>query len=104
MRWGEIFVSFLYSTALMKFLEHPPPAALLHDHDLSLASRREREAEKEMLLTQHPRAVIGPANGLKEVIGSANGLKDVFRLVDVVASSTCTVMIQGETGTGKEGV
>jgi transcriptional regulator with GAF, ATPase, and Fis domain len=37
-----------------------------------------------------------------EVIGSNNGLKKIFQLVSNVASSDSTVLIMGETGSGKE--
>ena len=45
---------------------------------------------------------INSSNSFTNIIGSANGLKDVFQLVSNVASSDTTVLIQGETGTGKE--
>jgi formate hydrogenlyase transcriptional activator len=45
---------------------------------------------------------INTANSFTNVIGSEEGLKDVFQLVSNVATSDSTVMIQGETGTGKE--
>ena len=38
------------------------------------------------------------------LIGSSPGMKEIFRLIDKVASSNATVLIQGETGTGKERV
>jgi transcriptional regulator with GAF, ATPase, and Fis domain len=38
----------------------------------------------------------------EEIVGSDNGLLEVFQLVSNVASSTSTVLILGETGTGKE--
>lgn len=38
----------------------------------------------------------------EEVVGYNNGLKDVFQLVSSVAKADSTVLIIGETGTGKE--
>ncbi|MGH2667531.1 MAG: sigma-54-dependent transcriptional regulator [bacterium] len=38
------------------------------------------------------------------LIGSSAAMKEIFRLIDKVASSNATVLIQGETGTGKERV
>ncbi len=38
------------------------------------------------------------------LIGSSPGMKEIFRLIDKVAASNATVLIQGETGTGKEKV
>lgn len=45
---------------------------------------------------------IGTTSSPGSVIGSENGLKEVFQLVSNVATSDSTVLIQGETGTGKE--
>jgi formate hydrogenlyase transcriptional activator len=40
--------------------------------------------------------------GLPTIIGNSAALQEVFRLVRVVAPTDATVLIQGETGTGKE--
>jgi DNA-binding NtrC family response regulator len=37
-----------------------------------------------------------------EIVGTSPGLKDVLRKVDMVALTTTSVLIRGETGTGKE--
>ena len=37
-----------------------------------------------------------------EMIGSGPAMEEVFRLMESAATSMITVMIQGETGTGKE--
>jgi len=39
---------------------------------------------------------------LREIVGSSTGLKGVFQLVDQVAPNNVTVLLLGETGTGKE--
>ncbi len=39
---------------------------------------------------------------LEELVGQSRAMQDVFKLVDVAAESDMTVLIQGETGTGKE--
>ncbi len=41
-------------------------------------------------------------SGLPRIIGHSAALQDVLRLVRVVAPTDATVLIQGETGTGKE--
>jgi two-component system response regulator AtoC len=38
------------------------------------------------------------------LVGSSTAMKEIFRVIDKVASSNATVLIQGETGTGKERV
>lgn len=45
---------------------------------------------------------IDTMHNFNEIIGASNSLKETFRLVDQVASSDSTVLILGETGTGKE--
>ncbi|MBT2560267.1 sigma 54-interacting transcriptional regulator [Pedobacter sp. ISL-68] len=42
------------------------------------------------------------ANNYSDIIGESTQMKQVFKLVSKVASSDSTVMILGETGTGKE--
>ncbi|HVU05616.1 MAG TPA: sigma-54 dependent transcriptional regulator [Polyangiaceae bacterium] len=39
---------------------------------------------------------------MKGIVGESNALHDVYRVVDRVATTTCTVLITGESGTGKE--
>jgi len=39
--------------------------------------------------------------GFKGVVGKSRSMKDVFRLIDRVADSDSTILINGETGTGK---
>ena len=45
---------------------------------------------------------IRESGGHGEIVGSSAVLKDVLRKVDMVAMATTTVLIRGETGTGKE--
>ncbi|WP_082458649.1 sigma 54-interacting transcriptional regulator [Pedobacter sp. Leaf216] len=42
------------------------------------------------------------ANNYSDIVGESSQMKEVFKLVSKVASSDSTVMILGETGTGKE--
>src|SRR6185295_9680676 len=41
---------------------------------------------------------------LKGLLGPSPSMREVFRIIDKVAASNATVLIQGETGTGKERV
>jgi formate hydrogenlyase transcriptional activator len=54
---------------------------------------RENEYLQEQVKTKY---------NYEEIIGLHNGLKDVFQLVTQVAPSDSTVLLSGETGTGKE--
>src|SRR5690349_9177638 len=40
--------------------------------------------------------------GFSEIVGSSSALRQVLQLVEMVASSDATVLLLGETGTGKE--
>jgi DNA-binding NtrC family response regulator len=44
----------------------------------------------------------GPEEGLPELIGASEAIREVGRLVRMVAPRSTTVLIEGETGTGKE--
>ncbi len=63
----------------------------LKDHVHSL------EREKRLLLSQ---AQAG--SGFKEIIGSSLPMRRMFELIEKVIDTPTTVLIQGETGTGKE--
>jgi formate hydrogenlyase transcriptional activator len=60
-------------------------------------SRTQLEREKLYLQEQ-----IKDVYDYEQIIGSNNGLRNVFQLVSYVAPSDSTVLILGETGTGKE--
>lgn len=46
------------------------------------------------------RASVG--QGVQEIVAESRKLRDVIDQVDMVAATDCTVLVQGETGTGKE--
>jgi formate hydrogenlyase transcriptional activator len=45
---------------------------------------------------------IGPENRFEDIIGESTGLQQVLKDIETVAPTQATVLIQGETGTGKE--
>ncbi len=57
---------------------------------------RDRETKQRLYLEEEVRAEFG------EIIGSSPALKTALDLVSVVAPTNSSVLIQGETGTGKE--
>jgi Nif-specific regulatory protein len=60
-----------------------------HVHDL--------EREKKILLHQ-----VRARSGFAEIIGSSPPMRQLFDLMEKIIDTTTTVLIQGETGTGKE--
>ena len=41
-------------------------------------------------------------NAFPEIIGTSKAMQKIFRLMDIVSESNCTVLIEGESGVGKE--
>jgi formate hydrogenlyase transcriptional activator len=63
-----------------------------------ITDRRDRFVEgRHALDTQH-----GTGHGFEEIIGTSAALTRVLQEVELVASTDATVLIYGETGTGKE--
>jgi formate hydrogenlyase transcriptional activator len=63
------------------------------------------EQQEEIARLSHSAPLPGGASGAQKhpaIIGSGAAIKDVLRLVALVAPSDTTVLLTGETGTGKE--
>jgi DNA-binding NtrC family response regulator len=63
------------------------------------ASIEERERKSQ---SGSHRRIAGEAFQVKNLVGNSQPMQDVLRMIDIVADKNCTVLITGETGTGKE--
>lgn len=63
---------------------------------------RERAMRRENAELREKVARRGGATGLERMLGRSAAMEEVFQVIRQVASSRATVLIQGETGTGKE--
>lgn len=78
----EIFSSMVAHDVVMQRM-------VLHEHELAVAERSRREMDA---------AGLRPLN----MVGSSSAMQEVYKRIDQVAVGDTTVLIRGETGTGKE--
>jgi Nif-specific regulatory protein len=97
-------------------IDRPPAGERALQHDLkflqlvagilaeAVASIREQMAERSQLLAENLRLKqeLGEKYRPNNIIGNCSTMKEVFGQIGQVASSNATVLIRGETGTGKE--
>src|ERR1700676_3207484 len=79
------------------YIEKPLKGAVLHAL-LDRALGKARDRQQVAALTRQLRQ----AGRIGELIGSAKVMQDVMRMVEQVAPSSASVLITGETGSGKE--
>ena len=70
--------------------------------DLSEKKRAEEALERKELEKQYLEEELGLEHNFEEIIGETPGLKRVLKQVETVAATDVTVLILGETGTGKD--
>lgn len=63
-----------------------------------IAELKDKLAKEKLYLEEEIRT----EHGFEDIIGESNPLRNVLKQVEVVAPTDSTVLIQGETGTGKE--
>ena len=70
--------------------------------DLSEKKRAEEELERRTREKQYLEEELDTVHSFEEIIGESLGLKRVLKQVETVAATDVTVLILGETGTGKD--
>jgi formate hydrogenlyase transcriptional activator len=78
------------------------PMVLSVVRDLSEKRAAEEALRQSELQKRYLEEELNTETNFEEVIGESVGLKRVLKLVETVASTDVTVLILGETGTGKE--
>jgi PAS domain S-box-containing protein len=83
---------------LGKIAEHVAVAAVSAREFRRVTDLRDRLVEENRYLEEQ----IDLENHFDELIGASASLREVLKLIEIVAPTDATVLIEGETGTGKE--
>jgi DNA-binding NtrC family response regulator len=73
----------------------------LREDELGVRVRRAVERRRLIAEAQHARRA-APPSGLRELLGRSRAMLDLFRTIEQVATTDASLLIRGETGTGKE--
>ncbi len=91
-----------YSDADIEFLQQvAQPVAVAVENALAfqqIAELKDKLAKEKLYLEEELRL----EHGFDDMIGDSDALRNVLKQVEVVAPTDSTVLVQGETGTGKE--
>lgn len=78
------------------------PSVISVIRDLSEKKQAEEELERRTREKQYLEEELNTVHNFEEIIGESLGLKRVLKQVETVAATDVTVLILGETGTGKD--
>ena len=70
--------------------------------DISEKVRAKEALERKEREKQYLREELSLEHSFEDIVGESNGLKGVLKQVEVVAATDVTVLVLGETGTGKD--
>jgi two-component system, NtrC family, response regulator AtoC len=70
--------------------------------ELALVLRQAVAHERSRRDLERLRGELDRASGFEELVGASPAMQEVFRVVQQVADADATVLLRGETGTGKE--
>jgi len=70
--------------------------------ELPIMVRRGLHERQQRFEIQYLRKQLDEKYGFSNIIGTGRAMKRIFELVDTISGLSSTVLIQGETGTGKE--
>ena len=94
----ELRMADLYAHVAGQMIERDQSQSRLRGAFDEIASLKERLAREKLYLEEE----IKRERGFETIVGESPALTAVLRLVETVAPTTSTVLIEGETGTGKE--
>lgn len=76
--------------------------ARLLSENHTLLDKMDRLNKSLLIENRELKALISQSLNLDSVIGDSPAMKKVYKLIEKIATSTATVLLRGETGTGKE--
>jgi PAS domain S-box-containing protein len=94
--------AFLAEATLSRYESHDRPFFSMILRNVTERVNAENRIEKLSAQTEYLRAEIEEDHGFDEIVGKSPALRAAMQAVAQVAHTDATVLIQGETGTGKE--
>jgi DNA-binding NtrC family response regulator len=72
------------------------------DEELKLTIKRALERIQLRRENEKLKKALNNRNQFYQLVGQSKQMREIYNLIDTIAESTATVLIQGETGTGKD--